>query len=59
MLDWSETSSKKAIHALPQILKQTIEAAEQTGDQTPDQTGLGEIDRAGGRVSVDDKRMIN
>ena len=33
------------------LVTQTVVAA--------DQTGLGAIDRSGGRVSVDDKRMIN
>jgi ribonucleoside-diphosphate reductase beta chain len=50
MLDWSETSAS-ARPVPPAFAAQPV-----TG---PDQTGLGAIDRRGGRVSVDDKRMIN
>src|SRR5258708_22373204 len=49
MLDWSD-SSVSAPAPLPLVLKP---------DAAADQTGLGNIDRGGGRVSVDDKRMIN
>ncbi len=48
MLDWSEPAAPaRRMPLLP--VTQT----------TPDQTGPGAIDRGGGRVSVDDKRMIN
>ena len=50
MLDWSETSA--SARPMPPVL-----AAQPLTE--PDQTGLGAIDRRGGRVSVDDKRMIN
>jgi len=51
MLDWSDTSAAAARHVpTPLIL---------TPNNAPDQTGLGVIDRRGGRVSVDEKRMIN
>ena len=49
MLDWSEPSAA-ARRAPPSIVLNAAGA---------DQTGLGTIDRHGGRVSVDDKRMIN
>ncbi len=47
MLDWSEP---KATPAMPPL-----------GGPAPatDATGLGQIERGGARVSVDDKRMIN
>ncbi len=48
MLDWSDTSSAPKTPAFIPI------------PQSPtDATGLGTIDRSGGRVSVDEKRMIN
>lgn len=47
MLDWSEP---KASPAILLDSRQAIPA---------DATGLGEIERGGARVSVDDKRMIN
>src|SRR3981189_1282407 len=51
MLDWSDTSATGVRPApVPFIL---------TPDNAADQTGLGVIDRRGGRVSVDEKRMIN
>ncbi len=50
MLDWSEPSAP-ARQAPPPFVAQPV--------AEPDQTGLGAIDRRGGRVSVDDKRMIN
>src|SRR5688572_13549839 len=50
MLDWSEPSAP-ASHAPPPFAALPPAGA--------DQTGLGTIDRRGGRVSVDDKRMIN
>src|SRR5258708_4715603 len=51
MLDWSDTSAAAVRHPpAPFIL---------TPDNATDQTGLGVIDRRGGRVSVDEKRMIN
>ena len=51
MLDWSDSSASAARRVpAPLIL---------TPDNAPDQTGLGVIDRRGGRVSVDEKRMIN
>lgn len=56
MLDWSETSPNKAINSLPPILTGQSAVIDQTG---LDPTGLGTIDRKGGRVSVDDKAMIN
>ncbi len=49
MLDWSDTPAKPAPSAVPS----SAIAAE------ADATGLGEIDRSGGRVTVDEKRMIN
>jgi ribonucleoside-diphosphate reductase beta chain len=49
MLDWSE----------PKAAAATIHPAF-TGDVPhADATGLGVIERGGGRVRVDDKRMIN
>src|SRR5579859_6971650 len=45
MLDWSEPTSPAARIPVPQ--------------NPTDATGLGAIDREGGRVSVDEKRMIN
>ena len=50
MLDWSEPTASRH-QAIPPFPAQPIARA--------DQTGLGTIDRSGGRVSVDDKRMIN
>ena len=50
MLDWSEPTAARH-QAIPPFPAQPIARA--------DQTGLGTIDRHGGRVSVDDKRMIN
>ncbi len=51
MLDWSDTSTTAARHApVPFVLTPPVSI---------DQTGLGVIDRGGGRVSVDEKRMIN
>ena len=50
MLDWSEPATPPR-RMPPVLVAQTSAAA--------DQTGLGAIDRSGGRVSVDDKRMIN
>ena len=50
MLDWSDTATT-ARHVPPPIVPNPEAAA--------DQTGLGTIDRRGGRVSVDEKRMIN
>ena len=50
MLDWSEPAAPLR-QMPPALVAQTTVAA--------DQTGLGAIDRSGGRVSVDDKRMIN
>ena len=50
MLDWSEPAAPVR-RMPPPLVAQTPVAA--------DQTGLGAIDRGGGRVSVDDKRMIN
>jgi ribonucleoside-diphosphate reductase beta chain len=51
MLDWSEPKSA-AVSGAPLA---------PVGDALPvaDATGLGSIDRSGGRVSVDDKAMIN
>ena len=48
MLDWSDSKPEAS----------TIHPAILTG-KAADATGLGEIDRSGGRVSVDEKRMIN
>ena len=50
MLDWSEPASPVRRMPIPLVVQTTAAA---------DQTGLGAIDRSGGRVSVDDKRMIN
>ena len=50
MLDWSDTSAAP----VPASIAFALEP-----DTVTDQTGLGVIDRTGGRVSVDDKRMIN
>ena len=49
MLDWSESASARPVP--PSLAAAPLPQA--------DQTGLGDIDRRGGRVSVDDKRMIN
>jgi ribonucleoside-diphosphate reductase beta chain len=51
MLDWSESDSSTA----------TDVAGDKRSESTPivDGTGLGAIDREGGRVRVDDKAMIN
>src|ERR1700741_2257296 len=49
MLDWSDQTSSAA--PSPAAVFNTQPPA--------DQTGLGTIDRSGGRVSVDEKRMIN
>jgi ribonucleoside-diphosphate reductase beta chain len=49
MLDWSD--STPATSASAAAIFNTSTGAEQTG--------LGAIDRSGGRVSVDEKRMIN
>ena len=49
MLDWSESASTRPMPP----------SAAATPFTQADQTGLGDIDRRGGRVSVDDKRMIN
>src|SRR4030088_2696945 len=51
MLDWSEPAAPVRRMPPPSLVAPTTAAA--------DQTGLGTIDRSGGRVSVDDKRMIN
>jgi ribonucleoside-diphosphate reductase beta chain len=48
MLDWSETEPKTA---LPTPLSVFAKPSPQSG--------LGEIDRKGGRVSIDQKAMIN
>ena len=50
MLDWSEPSA--SARARPPALAVTPIAPSES-------TGLGAIDRRGGRVSVDEKRMIN
>src|SRR3982074_3568443 len=50
MLDWSEPSA--AARRAPRAVILNLEAV-------ADQTGLGTIDRHGGRFSVDEKRMIN
>ena len=50
MLDWSEPTQPSA---------PTIRLKPESLSPEADATGLGEIDRRGGRVSVDDKRMIN
>jgi ribonucleoside-diphosphate reductase beta chain len=50
MLDWSEPKATSAVSVHPAF----AEAA-----PSADATGLGEIERGGARVSVDDKRMIN
>ena len=50
MLDWSEPSAPaRQLPAPPAIASLPA----------PEATGLGTIDRHGGRVSVDEKRMIN
>ena len=54
MLDWSEPAPAKPAANLPPILTGKPVVSEQA-----DATGLGTIDRKGGRVSVDDKAMIN
>lgn len=51
MLDWLD-SKPGASAAHPAIFTGNLSAA-------PDASGLGEIDRTGERVSVDEKRMIN
>src|SRR6187549_498671 len=50
MLDWSEPAAPVRRMPIPLVTQTVVEA---------DQTGLGAIDRSGGRVSVDDKAMIN
>src|ERR1700755_2378571 len=50
MLDWSEPSAPRR-PVPPPVIAPAVAAA--------DKAGLGAIDRRGGRVSVDDKRMIN
>ena len=52
MLDWSEPNKDTAKGINPARFSSEPEVP-------ADATGLGEIDRSGGRVSVDDKRMIN
>ncbi|SFU22607.1 hypothetical protein SAMN05518861_13729 [Mesorhizobium sp. YR577] len=47
MLDWSESKTTSAVSLLAGNAPLT------------DATGLGEIERGGSRVRVDDKRMIN
>jgi ribonucleoside-diphosphate reductase beta chain len=49
MLDWSDSSTASRAPSIPLAPKSL----------PGEQTGLGAIDRSGGRVSVDDKRMIN
>lgn len=53
MLDWSEEPNSKPIKVT------NTGAGRQPQDLPSDTTGLGEIDRSGGRVSVDEKSMIN
>ena len=48
MLDWSDSNTSTPS---PPVVFNTKQPGEQTG--------LGMIDRSGGRVSVDEKRMIN
>ena len=55
MLDWSDTEPS-AVQALPVA---ALRPMVQLKLEPVDQTGLGSIDRTGGRVSVDEKRMIN
>ena len=50
MLDWSETAAPT---------RQLPPALAAAPLPSPEATGLGMIDRLGGRVSVDEKRMIN
>src|SRR6478752_3063340 len=50
MLDWSEPSAP-ARQAPPAFVTTPVAVA--------DPTGLGTIDRRGGRILIDDKRMIN
>src|SRR5215470_8935799 len=50
MLDWSEPAAS-ARQMSPMLTIAPL--------SSPDATGLGTIDRHGGRVSVDEKRMIN
>ncbi|HEU4804384.1 MAG TPA: ribonucleotide-diphosphate reductase subunit beta, partial [Nitrobacter sp.] len=55
MLDWSDTEASLA--PAPGL---TVRPPDVQLPHAPaDATGLGVIDRSGGRVSVDDKRMIN
>ncbi|GLK76263.1 ribonucleoside-diphosphate reductase subunit beta [Methylopila jiangsuensis] len=49
MLDWSEPASPKSAALLPA----------DPASSGPVQSGLGVIDRSGGRVTVDEKRLIN
>src|SRR6185437_14240110 len=64
MLDWSDTSASAPARPLPpQTLAHNDASVSSirvtmTGNLA-DATGLGEIDRGGARVRVDDKRMIN
>ena len=50
MLDWSEPAAP-ARRMPPAVAATPLTPA--------DPTGLGAIDRSGGRVFIDDKRMIN
>jgi len=53
MLDWSEPAAPTPVSVPhPALVRSTTE-------EQADATGLGAIDRGGGRVSVDDKAMIN
>ena len=45
MLDWTETTPRRHAPSIRRLRESS--------------TGLGAIDRGGGRVSVDDKGMIN
>ena len=56
MLDWSDTEPTAAAQ-IPVI--NALRSAVQIKPQTSDHAIAGVIDRSGGRVSVDEKRMIN
>ncbi|MDI3567644.1 ribonucleotide-diphosphate reductase subunit beta, partial [Bradyrhizobium sp. Arg816] len=58
MLDWSDTETTAAAPAASSLAT-ALRPQTQLRLEPADPTGLGAIDRAGGRVSVDEKRMIN
>jgi ribonucleoside-diphosphate reductase beta chain len=59
MLDWSETEDSCASSASDTLNKRGAPSPLFVFAKSAPQTGLGDIDRNGARVSVDQKRMIN